>query len=60
MHKFNVGDYIRNNYGDKAFLVDVVDEINDTYSLMSLEGARNRYSEKIKNIDREYILIGKM
>ena len=60
MHKFNVGDYIRNNYGDKAFLVDVVDEINGKYSLMSLEGARNRYSEKIKNIDREYILIGKM
>ena len=60
MHKFNVGDYIRNNYGDKAFLVDVVDEINGKYSLMSLEGARNRYSEKIKNIDRQYILIGKM
>ena len=60
MHKFNVGDYIRNNYGDKAFLVDVVDEINGKYSLMSLEGARNRYSEEIKNIDREYIFIGKM
>ena len=60
MHKFNVGDYIRNNYGDKVFLVDDVDEINGKYSLMSLEGARNRYSEKIKNIDREYIFIGKM
>lgn len=59
-YKFNVGDYIRNNYGDKAFLVDVVDEINGKYSLMSLEGARNRYSENIKNIDRKYILIGKM
>ena len=59
-HKFNVGDYIRNNCGDKAFLVDVVDENNGKYSLMSLEGARIRYSENIKDIDIEYIFIGKM
>ena len=49
MHKFNVGDYIRNNYGDKAFLVDVVDEINGNYSLVQWNGSEKTYGVNVEN-----------
>lgn len=57
MHKFNVGDYIRNEEGDKAFLI--VNIVNGCYVLMSLSGNKTTYNTYFENIDREYIFIGK-